>query len=183
MLALFVFSIDLSALHFDYKVFNITIKRNNTECQHSGAQRLAVLTESTASPTLTCLCDTILFSNKTLPCAINKTDSHRNTGGKGNTRFLFAVLLSPSGWGTIPCELCQDRRGKGAVQDQGTDRTVGCGHPESSSGTKYFKTLHHNSRLGHLGIVFIQIMNTHNTSVNFKKMYCYSPKRKLIIHM
>lgn len=55
VLALFVFSIDLSALHFDYQVFNITIKKNPTECQHNGTQRLAVLTESTASPTLTCV--------------------------------------------------------------------------------------------------------------------------------
>lgn len=73
VLALFVFSIDLSALHFDYKVFNITIKRNNTECQHSGAQRLAALTESTASLTLTCIYAIPSFSATKLffSCAIN----------------------------------------------------------------------------------------------------------------
>lgn len=129
VLALFVFSINLSALHFDYKVFNITIKKIQYRIPTQwGSEAGSSDWKYCQSYPHVCLSMWYYpFQQKTLLQLYYKLKLiHPETLEAGGALDFFLLDQFPHLVGcTTPCELCQDNEGKGAVQDQGTEG--GCG--------------------------------------------------------
>ena len=144
VLALFLFFIDLSALHFDYKVFNITIKKKKTK-PNTRMQTQWDL-EAGSSDLRYCQSYPPLFvsfivihhsfphSNTTLLQLCYKLkfeiDFARNTGGRGNCWVSFCWISSPT-WLCVQAHLgCASTvEGKGQYSIGAEKGAVGHGQP------------------------------------------------------